>query len=65
MQQLKASSSEVPVARISCDVHLEDSRSKAVFPVRFGLGQQGLIAVSCHLLFQHHGGKAALSEGSV
>lgn len=36
MQQLKASSSEVSVARTSCDVHLKDTRSKGVFLARFG-----------------------------
>lgn len=36
MQQLKAGSSEVSVARTSCDVHRKDTRSKGVFLARFG-----------------------------
>lgn len=36
MQQLKASSSEVSVARTRCDVRLKHTRSKGVFLARFG-----------------------------
>lgn len=36
MQQLKAGSSEVSVARTSCDVHQKDPRGKGVFLAHFG-----------------------------